>query len=65
MAHLLSTREWEVLDLQAEGFGYKEIGSKLAIAESTVKNHLTKVREKVGARNGIEAINKAYLRPPD
>ena len=58
---VLTPREWELLDLQAQGLAYKEIAAKLGLAEQTVKNHLSHVRDKLGARNAIEAINKAYL----
>ena len=55
----LTTRENEVLGLQAEGLLYKEIADRLHIKQGTVNNHLYAIRQKLGVHNGIEAINAA------
>jgi DNA-binding NarL/FixJ family response regulator len=46
-AHVLTARELEVLQLATLGDSYKEIGSKLHVAESTVKNHMRHIMEKL------------------
>lgn len=55
----LSTRELEVLRLLAEGRSNKEIGVALAIAEGTVKNHMTNVIGKLGALDRTQAALRA------
>lgn len=55
----LSARELEVLQLLAEGRSNKEIGSALAIAEGTVKNHMTNVLGKLGALDRTQAALRA------
>jgi DNA-binding NarL/FixJ family response regulator len=55
----LSTRELEILALVANGASNKEIGAALFIAEGTVKNHLTNILGKLGARDRTQAALKA------
>ncbi|PKN87146.1 MAG: DNA-binding response regulator [Chloroflexi bacterium HGW-Chloroflexi-8] len=52
----LSKREVEVLKMVAIGLSNKEIASKLVIAEGTVKNHLTSIFYKLGARDRMHAV---------
>jgi DNA-binding NarL/FixJ family response regulator len=52
----LTARELEVLQLATQGYPYKEIGGKLFVAESTVKNHMRNIMEKLHLRNRSEAI---------
>ena len=52
----ISTRELEVLGLAAEGESVAEIASRLYLAHGTVRNHLSSVIMKTGARNRIDAI---------
>lgn len=58
-ASTLTAREIEVLQLATQGFSYKEIGSKLYVAESTVKNHMRHIMEKLHLRNRSEAVTYA------
>lgn len=51
----LSTREKEVLHLVTQGKTNKEIAQSLSIADSTVKNHLRNIMEKLHVRNRLEA----------
>jgi DNA-binding NarL/FixJ family response regulator len=51
----LSERELEVLRLLAEGSSNREIASALFLAEGTVKNHVTNVFGKLGARDRTQA----------
>jgi DNA-binding NarL/FixJ family response regulator len=55
----LTARELEVLQLATQGLSYKEIGGKLYVAESTVKNHMRHIMEKLHLRNRSEAISYA------
>ena len=55
----LSERELEVLRLLATGATNREIGAALFIAEGTVKNHLTSILGKLGARDRTQAVLKA------
>jgi len=55
----LSNRELEILALVANGSSNKEIGAALFIAEGTVKNHLTNILGKLGARDRTQAALKA------
>jgi DNA-binding NarL/FixJ family response regulator len=51
----LTNRELEVLRLAAAGRGNQAIADELYITPSTVKNHLTRIMAKLGARNRTEA----------
>lgn len=55
----LSDRELEVLVLAAQALTNFQIGSRLGIAEGTVKRHLRNVFGKLGAVSRIDAVNKA------
>jgi DNA-binding CsgD family transcriptional regulator len=55
----LSERELEVLKEVAEGRSNKEIANKLNVSPNTVKTHLARVFEKLGARRRTDAINRA------
>lgn len=48
---VLTERETEIAYLVADGYSNKEIAEKLFISEGTVKNHLSKVLNKVGVRD--------------
>jgi DNA-binding NarL/FixJ family response regulator len=56
----LSERETELLHLVAEGLSNKEIGEKLHISESTVKNHLRNILAKLHLKNRMQLIAYAY-----
>ncbi len=51
----LSSREYEIVRLIADGLSNREIGHRLALSEKTVKNHVSHVlaKLKVNARSGI------------
>jgi DNA-binding NarL/FixJ family response regulator len=51
----LSDRELEVLRLLADGGSNREIATALFLAEGTVKNHVTNVLAKLGARDRTQA----------
>jgi pimeloyl-ACP methyl ester carboxylesterase/DNA-binding CsgD family transcriptional regulator len=52
----LSVREHEVLNLLARGFSNLDIGRELFISEKTVRNHVTKIFEKLGVQSRAHAI---------
>jgi two-component system response regulator DesR len=52
----LSTRELEVLKLTAEGESVNEIAHRLCLSGGTVRNYLSNVITKTGARNRLDAI---------
>ncbi len=54
----LTTREREILRLVLQGANNKDIGRKLYISGSTVRNHIYNIYRKLGARNRIELINR-------
>jgi len=51
----LSERELEVLRLLGDGCSNREIATSLFLAEGTVKNHVTNVLAKLGARDRTQA----------
>ncbi|MGY1735571.1 MULTISPECIES: response regulator [unclassified Geodermatophilus] len=55
----LSDRELDVLRLLAEGRSNREIARALYLAEGTVKNHVTNVLGKLGARDRTQAALRA------
>jgi DNA-binding NarL/FixJ family response regulator len=55
----LSDRELEVLRLLADGASNREIAAAVFLAEGTVKNHVTNVLGKLGARDRTQAALRA------
>ena len=51
----LTEREREVLSLLARGWGNRKIAHKLAISEVTVRTHVSRILDKLGASNRVEA----------
>ena len=47
----LTLREQQVLDLLCQGMADKEIGLQLGITCATVRTHVMRLREKLGAQN--------------
>ncbi len=54
----LTPREMQIVELVAEGFSNKEIGSRLGLTEKTVKHYMTNVLQKLQVRNRVEAAIK-------
>jgi two-component system nitrate/nitrite response regulator NarL len=50
----LTPREREVLSLVVEGCPNKEIAQRFSVSEETIKHHLTRMFDKVGASNRLE-----------
>jgi two-component system response regulator DesR len=55
----LTVKERRVLEAAAEGAPVKEIAARLALSPGTVRNHLSRIIAKTGARTRIEAIHIA------
>jgi two-component system response regulator DesR len=55
----LTRREIDVLRLAAEGEPALEIAEKLCLSVGTVRNYMSRVIEKTGARNRVDAIRIA------
>ncbi|MGJ8638087.1 MAG: response regulator transcription factor [Opitutaceae bacterium] len=58
----LTARELEVLGMLGEGKSNKEIVDHFDISLSTVKHHITNIREKLGAADRTQAVVIAYRR---
>jgi pimeloyl-ACP methyl ester carboxylesterase/DNA-binding CsgD family transcriptional regulator len=52
----LTPREARIVALLCEGLDNREIGGRLAMAEKTVRNHLTRIYSKYGVRNRAQLI---------
>lgn len=55
----LTAREQEVLQWMAQGLSTKEIARQMHISPETVKDHLSRLYEKLEARNRVEALERA------
>jgi LuxR family maltose regulon positive regulatory protein len=54
-AHLLSPREWDVLERVCAGLQNQEIATQLFISPKTVKTHLQNIYSKLGVKSRTEA----------
>jgi DNA-binding NarL/FixJ family response regulator len=55
----LSARELDVLELLAEGCDNTDIAARLYLSPSTVKNHISKLFDKLGVGNRVQAATFA------
>jgi DNA-binding CsgD family transcriptional regulator len=63
----VTPRELEVLELVADGLSTREIASRLWVTEETVKTHVRRLHDRLGAKTRAHAVAIAYrsgiLRP--
>lgn len=52
----ITRREFEILELIAQGMSNREIAGKLYVSENTVKTHSSRVFEKLGAKRRTQAV---------
>jgi DNA-binding NarL/FixJ family response regulator len=68
VAHRLTRREHEILELLAEGLRHHDIACRLVISPKTVGTHVEHILRKLDVRSAAQAIAVAYrqeiLRPP-
>lgn len=60
----LTVREEEILWILVKGCSNKEIGTRLALSEKTIKHHVTNILQKLQVRNRVEAAILAAGRMP-
>ena len=53
---ILSPREHDIVSLLAEGLDNRDIADRLVLSEKTVKNHLTRIYEKLKVSNRTQAV---------
>ena len=59
LAHELTSREHEVLEMMADGLDNYDIADRLGIGYGTVRSHVRGVLEKLGARSRLQAVAMA------
>ena len=59
-AHRLTARETDIVRLLAHGLSNAEIARELVIETSTVKSHLGRAMNKIGARDRLQTVVWAY-----
>lgn len=52
----ITRREFEILELIAQGMSNREIADKLYVSENTVKTHSSRVFDKLGAKRRTQAV---------
>ncbi len=55
----LTSREQEILNLMAQGTSNRAISQRLVIEYSTVRSHVQKILDKIGAHSKLEAVARA------
>lgn len=58
--YAISSREMDVFKLLVNGLSNKEISDALFISEHTVKNHITRIFQKLAVNDRLQAMAKVY-----
>jgi DNA-binding NarL/FixJ family response regulator len=58
----LSDREMQILQLQSEGYEYREIGAKIFLSPHTVKKHTKNIYQKLHVNSKAQALRIAYTK---
>ena len=65
----LTPREAEILGLVARGLSNRDIATRLALSEKTVRNHVERTYAKIGATNrvgaSLYALEQGLVAPVD
>ena len=54
----ITPREYEILQLIAEGLSNREIGERLFVSENTVKTHSSRLFDKLNVNRRVQAVQK-------
>ena len=58
----LTRREQQLIPLMAEGLTNKEIANRFCLSEQTVKNHLYRMKQKIGADDRLGIVQMCRTR---
>lgn len=58
----LASREFEVLQLLAQGCSVEEVSRRIRLSAKTVSNYQTSIRQKLGVSTGIDLLREAQRR---
>jgi NarL family two-component system response regulator LiaR len=59
-AELLTTRQWEILNLLDQGFRYKEIADQLNLSFDTIRTYCRNIYEILQVHSRTDALNKVF-----
>jgi two-component system nitrate/nitrite response regulator NarL len=60
----LSRRQQQLVGLIRLGLSNKEIGQRLNLSEQTIKNHIHRILQKVGARDRLDIVARCRMEIP-
>ena len=59
-ADLLTSRQWEILNLLDQGYRYKEIAGKLDLSFDTIRTYCRNIYEVLQVHSRTDALNKVF-----
>lgn len=57
----LTEREQDIANLVAEGLANRQIAERLFLSEITVKNYITRARQKTGSENRVQLARYVWF----